>query len=461
MKHKYIRISFLLFLLFTFKVKSTEAQQDTLNVMAYNVLHFGDGCQGSNTYLEGKLRTIVQYANPDVLGLVKVQSIKVTPTDNNGLSPYGFADSIIQYSLDVAYPARYNYCTLTNISGSNDMDVLFYDQNKLGFLSVKNLISLQEDFDLYKLYYKDPHLTITHDTTFLYFILNHTVSGTSSTQRDQQDTLVIDQLEKIFYHLPNLISMGDFNTHLTGELGYQRYVNNSDTNFLFYDPPFNPDHNLSYPIDWDISPTLCSGYLNTSTRESSSYPNSCGTNNGAKDWYIHIFASAWLTHNFDYIKYIPDSYVTLGNDGNRVGISENDSTTNGRNNSAPSNVVNAIFFLSDKYPTMLKLAVTNDSLGNGPPNPVINGTALVSPEKGMITVNNPIQNNKIEMNFSSACIGENCELTCYDIYGRNLFSNDFVINSTRIEKNVSLSQGTYFLRVQTAHTLNVYHLVKL
>jgi len=445
--------------LYIFNGITVSAQQDTLRVMAYNVLHFGDGCQGSNGYLEGKLETIVQYANPDILGLVKVQSIMVTPTDHNGISPYGFADSIIKNSLDVAFPLRYNYCTLTNVSGSNDMDVLFYDQNKLGFVSVKNLISISEDFDLYKLYYKDPNLSTTHDSTFLYFILNHTVSGTSSAQRDQQDTLVIDQLKEKFYHLPNLISMGDFNTHTSGEIGYERYTQGNDTSFMFYDPPFSPDHNLSYPLGWESTPTLCPGYLNTSTRLSSTYPNSCGTSGGAKDWYIHSFLSGWIIHNTDYIRYIPNSYTTLGNDGNRLGISENDSTTNGKNNSAPSNVVNALFFLSDKYPIMVKLAVTYNTTGSGPANPV-NSVASVITENEKIAVNDPITNELI-MHFDAASMGEKCVMSCFDICGRNLFSYQFTINSTNVSKAINLNQGTYILRLQTERSINVFHIVKM
>jgi hypothetical protein len=443
---------------FLTKVNNVLAQQDTLNIMVYNVLHFGDGCQGSNSFLLTQLKDIVNYTNPDVIGMVKTAAIAVTPTDHNGILPYGYADTIIKYALDADFPNRYNYGALTNISGSNDMDVLFYNQNKLGFLKARNLISIQEDFDLYKLYYKDPFLATTHDTTFLYFVLNHTVSGSSSTQRDQQDTLIINQLESIFYHLPNLISMGDFNTRSSGETGYLKYVTNRDTNYLFYDPPFNPDHNLTYPIDWDQNPSLCVGYLNTSTRLQSSYPNSCGANGGAKDWYGHEFISSWLAHNTDYMKYVPNSYTTFGNDGHRLGISENDSTTNGRNNSAPSCIVNAIFQFSDKYPVMIKLAVTYDSLGNGPINPV-NALSEVSREKEKITVTNPIQ-EEIKINFSPGLLGSKCMMWCYDIYGRTLFEQNFTINGTSLNRPVNFASGSYILRLQTMDRIYVFHLVK-
>jgi len=457
MGRRYLQVAIALVFSSVVNITRVKSQHDTLRVMAYNVLHYGDGCQGSNTYLHGLLKTVVQYANPDIIGLVKVQCIKVTPSDNNGFSPYGFPDSIINNALDAAFPARYKYCTLTNVSGSNDMDLLFYDQNKMGFVSVKTICTLSEDFDLYKLYYKDPYLGATHDSTFLYFILNHTVSGNSPTQRDQQDTTIINELKKRFYHLPNIISMGDFNTHSSQEIGYEAYALGNDTNYLFYDPPFNPDHNLTYPINWDGNPGLCPGYLNTSTREFN-VPNSCGANSGGKDWYEHIFISGWLNKNTNFLKYVSNSYITIGNDGNRLGISENDSTSHGRNNSASSNVVNAIFNLSDKYPIMLKLAVTFDSLGNGPINPV-NGQSEVKAEIGKTIVNNPVDGNLV-IHFPKSAIGERCTINCFDACGRTVFTTQIEINSDIVTQPFEAIPGLYVLRLQTNNSANTFKIIK-
>src|ERR1039458_6975041 len=86
-----------LFLIVLFPVSATHAQNDTVRVMAYNVLHYGDGCQGSNQFLHSNIKTIVKYYNPDVLGLVKMQSIKLSTTDFSGYMKVGFADSVIVY----------------------------------------------------------------------------------------------------------------------------------------------------------------------------------------------------------------------------------------------------------------------------------------------------------------------------------------------------------------------------
>src|SRR5579862_9900694 len=68
---------------------NTIDKTDTLNVMAYNVLNYGDGCQGSLTTLDGYFKTIIQYAQPDLLSCEKMNTFPV----QSGL-PNNLADNI-------------------------------------------------------------------------------------------------------------------------------------------------------------------------------------------------------------------------------------------------------------------------------------------------------------------------------------------------------------------------------
>lgn len=430
------------------------SQHDTLTVMAYNVLHYGDGCQGSFAHLDSNLKIIIQYANPDIFGMVKSQPIKSSASDPNGYSPINLQDSIILYALDAAYPGRYA-CTpisFTNEGFDKDMDLLFYNQNKLGYVSTTLLCNLEEIFSLYKLYYKDPNLSTTMDTTFLHIILNHTVSGSvpnGPISRDHQDSLIVNSLKAMYSHLPNVISMGDFNTHSSDEAGYILMTQTTDTSFLFHDPPFSPDNKLSYPISWETA-TQALPYLNTATRFTD-LPNGCGSSGGAKDWYLHMFLSGWIINNYDYIKYVPNSYKTLGNDGNRGGISINDSTTVGKNLSAPSNVINALYQFSDKYPILSKLAVTYNTTGKSPAYP-INTTATVpyTEAQNLIRINNPIQNNTIDIHFASSLNGQAATMSLYDLSGKLIQSQSYSISSTEMNFPFNLNPGMYVLSIQTS-----------
>ena len=421
------------------------AGQDTLRIMTYNVLHYGDRCQGTNTSLHAYLKTIVRYKNPDVLGLVKAQVIKRSATDFAGISPVGFADSILVNGFNAAFPDRYDYCPLVNFSGDpdGDMDLLLYNKKKLGFLSVTNLCSFQEDFNLYKLYYKDPNLSTTKDSTFIYFILNHTVSGTSSGLRDLQDTAVVKSLRKKFQHLPNLVSMGDFNTHMSSEPGYQLLTATADTSFKFFDPPYFPDNKLNYPSDWQSVPGFYAAYLNTSTRETTS-PNSCGSTGGAKGWYLHVLLSPWIIKNKNYIKYIPGSYETIGNDGQRVGLSINDSINSFKNTTVPDSVLNALFRFSDKYPIMVSLVANMNMTGTSLPDPDLTTVTEMARPVRKITINNPV-GNYISVWFDSEVLGQHATMEWHDLLGRSFGTDVFTIDSDEVTRSVPFKPGVYIL----------------
>ena len=330
-------------------------QKDVIKIMSYNVLKYGDGCQGSNSRLHGYLKTIVNYTDPDILGLVKVEAIPKTFTDK-GKAPVGFADSILLYALNAAHPGKYAYCPFTNAAKDNNQTLLFYNMHKFGCSSYVTLVSDLTDINLYKLYYLEPNLPKTHDTAYLYIVLVHTDSGDGSDDRDRQMTELVSALRKQFSSLPNIIVMGDFNLRKTKEQGYQVLTNNSEKNYCFIDPPFEVDKKVAYPANWDKHPESFAKFLTTSTRRKEKEPNECGTGGGAKGWYDHILLAPSLANKANYYHYVPGSYHTVGNDGHRVDVSVNDMP----NKAAPKDVLNALYQMSNKYPVMLELGISPD-----------------------------------------------------------------------------------------------------
>lgn len=330
---------------------NTVDKVDTIKVMAYNVLNYGDDCQGNTKTLNEYFKTIIQYVQPDLLSCEKMSAFPVLSA-----LPANLAENITDSVLNAVFPARYAFAMPGNMSNADNMSVLFYNKQKLTFVKTETLLADITDFNLYKLYYNDPNLAITHDTTFLYALVNHTQSGSSSTSRDQQVTQYIQTLRTKFAYLPNLINMGDFNTRNSFEPGYQSIITSADTATKMSDPPFYPDKSVQYPADWENNTGSYSPFLTTTTRASASIPNACGTGGGAKSWYDHIFISPWLTNGTNYVKYIPNSYKTIGNDGNRLNVNIT-STIPVINTSAPAMVLNALFQFSNKYPVTIKLLV--------------------------------------------------------------------------------------------------------
>jgi len=330
---------------------NTVDKTDTLKVMAYNVLGYGNSCQGTTATLNPYLQTIIQYVQPDLFSMEKMGFFAPT-----SVLPLNYADDITLNVLNLVSPGQYAYATPTNVTGANNMSVLFYNKRKLTYVKTETIEPYITDFDMYKLYYNDPNLSITHDTTFIYVVANHTQSGSSSTTRDLQVSTYMQMLRSKFAYFPNLITMGDFNVHSSLEAGYQSLVTSSDTATVMSDPPFFPDQKLVYPATWETATNIFAPYLTTTTRSLATLPNSCGTGGGAKSWYDHIFISPWLVKGTNYMKYIANSYQTLGNDGNRVGVDVN-SATPVANTSAPAAVINALYYFSDKYPVIIKLQV--------------------------------------------------------------------------------------------------------
>jgi endonuclease/exonuclease/phosphatase family metal-dependent hydrolase len=342
----------LVFIPFFSHCKTTAGGNDVIRVMSYNVLRYGDGCQGANGVMHNYLKTIVDYVRPDILGLVKVAAIPHSAGER-GKAPIGFADSILAYAVNASYPGRYAYCPFSNTAGNKDQCVLFYNRQKLGLVSFTTLVSGISDISMYKLYYRSSALAKTHDTAFLYVVLLHTESGDDATARNRQLHELMSALKKNFSTLPNVIIMGDFNLRKTNEEGYQALINDAGAGYRFIDPPFAIDRKVQYPANWDKHPEQFAAYLTTSTRRKEGKPNDCGTGGGAKGWYDHILLAPKLADKTNYFHYITDSYRTPGNDGKRIGASVNDLP----NRSAPTNVLNALYQMSNKYSVVLELGV--------------------------------------------------------------------------------------------------------
>ena len=428
---------------------SSLAQTDTIRVMTYNVLNYGSYplCQGPNSVYNAYLETIVQFANPDIIGLVKMGAIKTGPSDFHYSAAIDFQDSILQYALNAAFPSRYTYCTMTNSAqNTTDFSILFYNQQKLGFIDITCHYVNTTDFNTYKLYYKDPNLTTTHDTTYLYVTLNHDISGNGNeAQRGTQIAGEMTQISGHFTHLANMINMGDFNLRYSTESCYQTLTAPTDTNFRYYDPPYYPDAVLTYPSNWDANPSAYSSYLTTSTRKLSSVPNSCGTNGGGKNWYDHILLSPWIVNNANYISYIPHSYRTIGNDGNRTGISINDIPTN---TSAPAAVINALFQMSNKYPVMVELTVTSNTTGTSLPDPEITPSAVIGQSliKEQATIVNPV-GSAIILNLSNNLVNHLISIDCIDMMGRSQIHQTILVHSEMEEIPCNLQPGIYCIKI--------------
>jgi len=371
-------------------------------------------------------------------------AIPIYTGDNSGSAPAGFADSIVQFALDAAFPGRYAYCTYTNTSGADNISILFYDKNKLGFAGIVSSYANITDFNTYKLYYLSANLATTHDTVFLYVTCNHDNSGSGSSDAATRGAQIVGEMAQIETHfttLPNMLNMGDFNTQNSSEVCYQALVAPTDTGFRFYEPSFYPDAVYTYPANWATDPGAYAPNLTTSTRETS-VPNGCGSTGGGKLWFDHIFVSSSIINNEAGISYIPHSYRAIGNDGNRVGISINAAPTN---TAAPTTVIDALFQMSNKYPVMADFAVRALT----PPT----GIVTQSIEKERITIVNPV-NDQITLHVSAGIVGKKISITCMDMPGRMQLNETVTVTGETMQIPCILAPGVYCIRANVENSVD-------
>ncbi len=428
-------------LLFT-AVINANAATDTIRVMAYNVLYYGNGCQEPNEHHHSYLSTILKYANADLISLEKVSSIKLTPDDEHGVAPYGFADSILKYAFDKAYPGRYAYCTITNEAKANNSSILFYDKRKLGFANIVATYVNGTDYNTYKLYSKNDG----GDTSFLYVTCNHTKSGDDFDDvRALQATGALNSIKHHFTELGNHLFLGDFNARSSEEDFYQLLVAGNDASFRFCDPPFYPDHKLTYPCNWDHDP-LFATYFTTSTRETAGVPNNCGSAGGAKNWYDHIFMSRPLTEEQNDIRYIAGSYRTLGNDGQRFKVSITNANMHS-NNSAPPEVINAIYRMSNKYPVMAELVIDKTKRGKK-----VERVCDKVIEKQEVTILE-VTDKQVRILFPAELVGQELFIECKDAAGQTVISKKFILDDTYFGLRHKLAAGRYTINFRGRHNM--------
>ena len=439
---------FYLLILFVFGVSVCYAQTDTLRVMSYNVLYYGEtpSCTGNHAAYHNCLKTIVGYTQPDILGLVKMAA--PANADNPGASaPIGFPDSVLRFALDAAMPNTFAYCPYTNSAHANNIEVLYYNKRKLGFCCVVSSYANITDFNTYKLYYKSTDLAVTNDTIFLYVTLNHTKSGDENVAvRGKQLQGEMSGIKRHFTTLPNMINMGDFNTRGADEPCYAELVNATDTGFRFYDPPFY-EGRLTYPADWDNNKGMYAAFLTTSTREMA--PNNCGTGGGAKNWYDHIFLSRWIMDNTDRVQYIRGSYKTIGNDGNRLRISINNNNVN-VNTSAPADVIEALYHMSNKYPVMASLAITPSSHHITTASPEIRN---VSVEQKEVLTFVKVDGDALVINFPKGTIGQQMRVMYTDDNGATAKEKNFTVTDATMQVPFHVKRGHYIATIYAGHSV--------
>ncbi|MBE0640001.1 MAG: lamin tail domain-containing protein [Bacteroidales bacterium] len=308
--------------------------QDTLRVMHHNLLNFGnftDFCTLTNNNPEAKaawMKSVIDYYLPDILTV-------------NELSPDPFYHNLILNAvMNTSGRNYYQQALPTNFAGSEIINLLYFNSGKVGMASQDALATLPRDINVYKLYHKSPYLAQGADTTFIYCAVAHFKAGTTSSDQAQRaaaaeaviNYLTVNQITDPF------LFMGDLNLYSNDEAAWN-FLTSGSGDFRFSDP-------INMVGTWSQNPAFASVHT-----QSTRIQPGCGASGGMDDRFDFILCNPYLTSTSYPVNYTESSYTIAGQDGLRF----QGSLVNPPNASLPSDMINALYNLSDHLPVMMDI----------------------------------------------------------------------------------------------------------
>ncbi len=379
-----------------FAVTIKLSAQDSIIVMHYNLLNYGNYTQyctnsnNSHLYKEGYLRTIFGYVKPQIFTANEVSNLNF------------YHERLLTEVVNADGRSTYKRAPATNTAGSDIINMMFYDTTVLTLKSTTVIQSLVRDVDLYRLYFKNSKL-LQGDTIFLNCIVAHLKAGDGNSDRITRGEMTNNITEWLNLHAEegNYLIMGDFNLYTSEEPAYQNLTTVSAGNFIFYDP-------INTPGDWNNNPI----FANVHTQSVTSTGSGCQASGGMDDRFDFILASDYIIEGSSDIQYKSSSYKAIGQDGKHF----NQSITNLPNNSVPPDVLTALGKMSDHLPVKLTLNINAELPWGMPENPQFKEAHIykVSEEQAVVQFSS-IRNSQVEVRI-------------YSVMGQLMSSNSYSIN---------------------------------
>ena len=422
------RLLFLLFCAFYLQIQA----QDTLTVMQYNMLNYGNYtsyCTTANNNHEEKevlLNTILHYVAPDIFTV-------------NEMGQYEFYhDRILSEVLNTNGKDYYRRAEISNIANSYIINGLFYDSRKLTFHSQYVAQWDIRDINVYKLYYKHPSLA-QGDTTYIHCIVAHLKSSQGTVNVEKRATMVNSTMNWLKNNMSpgNYLMMGDFNVYNSSEPAYQLLTNPEPSyqTFAFYDP-------INQPGNWHNA----ASFAEIHTQSVSASGTGCQAGGGMDDRFDFILASEKIMQGTANVTYISETYKALGQDGLHFDKSITDPP---QNTKVPQDVLNALGTHSDHLPVVMKL------LMRGGPTGVNHELTNINTAKIRYSGNE----HYLYINSSK---DQQIQTSIIDLTGKVISSETLHLspgNNTLELPTNHLSRGIYLLRVTDANGGN--HTLKL
>jgi|GEM_PF-361943 len=313
--------------------------EDTIRVMAYNLLNYPDGRDdcGANTVVPDRwdtLANITEYVLPDVLMVCELQNMEGS-------------DSILTRSLNVNGVTKYmkaNFVVNQSTAADAFNNMFFYNSEKMTLHSQEEILTSTRDFNKYTVYMNDPQLAVSADTVFVDFYMAHLKAGsaTADRQRRADDCQILRDYLDVRPERNNILG-GDLNFYESSEVAYQTLISGT---FPFDDP-------ADMEGDWDGNFDFAE-VCTQSSREPGAPNFDCGFGGGNDSRFDFLLTSESIRDSTMNVSIISDSYTPVGNDGSIFNKAINDpANTSG----VPMHVLTSMYHMSDHLPVIMDIKV--------------------------------------------------------------------------------------------------------
>ncbi|MBR4137224.1 MAG: T9SS type A sorting domain-containing protein [Bacteroidales bacterium] len=405
---------------------SLSAQNDTLKVMQYNLLNYGNNtgyCNTTNNNINDKngyIRTILTAYYPDILTVCEMGRSTSLPNDfvSNVLNING-----LNYWMTSAGSNTGNSSSLINC--------IFYNSTKLTLTGHYVAQTYTRDVDVYDFKFKNDdsgHITLT-------CVIAHLKAGTGTDNEGKRKIMAENTMRYLEsnYRERNVLIMGDFNLYTSAEDAYQALTNQTAyPNSYFIDPLY------PYGVGaWNNNGSYAEYHTQSTHKDNDS---DCHSSGGMDDRFDFILMSENIYGGRDGIRYVGGSYNALGNDGRRF----NKSINNPTNYAVSQDVADALFGNSDHIPVTMELvAYLNEDVNE-----------LTTNELSYDIFPNPAS-KELNIRFYQDSFGK-ANILLFNTLGQLVYSDNIFVDDSLSEYVIpveDLQKGLYFLNITNADGL--------
>lgn len=260
------------------------------------------------------------------------------------------ADSLLVRGLNTNGISYYNHADMLSPNGGLN-NMLFYNTQKFVLYKHIEIAAPIRNLDYYTLYFIDPNLPCTHDTTFIDIAIMHLKASNTGADATTRNNMAI-ALENYINTLPanrNVIVGGDFNFYAcnNSEPAYMTLTNTANVQ------PFTDVLGNT----WVRNSSSYVTYYTQSTRGNAApyLGGNGGASGGLDDRFDYIMPDNTVLNGLNRVLYVNNSLKSVGNDGQHFDKSIIEPPAN---TDVPANIAQDIFDLSDHYPMSASFTVT-------------------------------------------------------------------------------------------------------